>query len=165
MRRCRDIISILGPLLLLTLIGRPVRCQEIKGEVKKVELHGDEVTIIYDLKGIADDEYVVKVFVYPNRRPDLIRELETARGDVGKGKFAGVGHRIYWNMKEFSDIREGEGFIFKILVDTPGIPWYYWAGGGAAAAGGILAVILSKGETKIETGGSVTRTIPVPPGR
>jgi hypothetical protein len=164
MKRWKVFDSFCGLLVLLAAFGGAARCQETRGEVKKVEVHGREVTIVYDLKGSADQQFIIRVFLYSSRHPDQMRELETARGDIGEGKYAGTGHRIYWNMNEFPDIPEGEGFIFRMIVETPGIPWYYWAGGGAAVAGGVALIVL-KGKSDGTHIPPPPAVIPTPPSR
>ena len=162
----RRIIRFIIELIMLTLLsGLLSRAEEVKGEVKKVEVAGDEVTLTYDLRGVAEDDYVIQVFLVPSKRPGAARELTAVRGDVGKGKFAGTGRKIVWSMSEVTDIEEGETYAFRINVDRPGIPWYYWAGGGAALAGG-AAIILLKGSSQGSTsGGQNPATNPLPPAR
>jgi hypothetical protein len=161
----RRIVRFLIELIMLTLLsGLLSRAQEVKGEVKNVEVAGDEVTLVYDLRGVADDDYVVQVLLVPSRRPGAARELTAVRGDVGKGKFVGTGRKIVWSMSEFRDIEEGESYAFRISVDRPGIPWYYWAGGGAAVAGG-AAVILLKGNGGSTSPGPNPASNPLPPAR
>lgn len=162
----RRVIRFLIELIMLTLLsGLLSRAEEVKGEVKKVEIAGDEVTLFYDLRGVADEDYVIQVFLIPSRRPGAARELTAVRGDVGKGKFAGTGRKIVWSMSEFPDLEEGETYAFRISVDRPGISWYYWAGGGAALAGG-AAIILLKGSGQGSTPpGQTPASNPLPPGR
>jgi len=163
-RGIRRVVRILIELIMLTLLsGLLSRAQDVRGEVKKVEIAGNEITLTYDLHGAAEDEYLISVFLVPARHPAAARELTAIRGDVGKGKFSGIGRKIIWVMSEFPDIEEGETYVFRITVDKPGIPWYYWAGGGAAVAGG-AALIFAKGSS----GGTPTTTPasnPLPPGR
>jgi len=164
----RDVIlPCMGLLLLMFLSGASSPAQGVKGEIKNVEINGDEVAITYDLKGLPDDDYVIEVFLVPVKRPDAARELAVLRGDVGRGKFSGAGRKIFWTMSELPDIREGESYVFRINVDRPGIPWYYWAGGGAVVAGGAAAILLS-GNNQGGGGGTPTptpATNPLPPGR
>ena len=161
----RRVVRFLIELIMLTLLsGLLSRAQEVKGEVKKVEVAGDEVTLVYDLRGVADDDYVIHVLLVPSRRPGAVRELTAVRGDVGRGKFAGTGRTIVWIMSEFPDIEEGESYAFRISVDRPGIPWYYWAGGGAALAGGAAAILL-KGNGGGASPVPNPASNPLPPGR
>jgi len=161
--RARRIIRILVELTMLTLLsGLLSRAQDVRGEVKKVELAGDEVTLTFDLQGSTDENYVIAVFLVPSKHPQAARELSAVRGDVGKGKFAGVGRKIIWTMSEFADLEEGEIYGFRITVDRPGIPWYYWAGGGAAVAGG-AALLLMKTNPQAATPAPASN--PLPPGR
>ncbi|MEW6512345.1 MAG: hypothetical protein AB1428_15460 [Bacteroidota bacterium] len=151
-------------LLPLLLICSPSRAEEPSGEVIGVEVHGSEVTITYNLRGEPDEEYEVRVFLISRKRPDVSRELQLVSGHVGTGKFAGKVRRILWNMKEFADIQEGEPFVFRIVVDTAGTPWYYWVGGGALA-GGIATYLIVKGKP---AGTSMTPVVvpnPLPPAR
>ncbi len=160
------IVRILIELIMLTLLsGLLSHAQEVKGEVKKVDVSGDEVTLVYDLQGKADDDYVVQVFLVPSKRPGAARELTAVRGDVGKGKFVGAGRRIIWIMAEFPDMEEGETYAFRISVDRPGIPWYYWAGGGAAVAGGVAAILLKGNNKGGNSGGGNVASNPLPPAR
>ncbi|HTO94023.1 MAG TPA: hypothetical protein VMM80_06605 [Bacteroidota bacterium] len=150
-------------LMIPTLIpGIPAQAQEVRGEVKKVEIAGNEVTLTFDLKGAADEDYVIAVFLVPSKHPLAARELAAVRGDVGKGRFAGTGRKIIWTMSEISDLEEGETYGFRITVDKPGIPWYYWAGGGAAVAGG-AALIFIKGSTSSPP--PTQKSNPLPPDR
>lgn len=162
----RRIIRFIIELIMLTLLsGLLSRAQDVKGELRKVEVAGDEVTIVYDLQGVPSDDYIVVVFLIPAGRPGEARELKLVRGDVGKGKFAGSGRRIVWSMKEYPDILEGESYAFRITVDRPGIPWYYWAGGGVAVAGGVAAILL-KGSAQGGGGnGQTPASNPLPPKR
>ena len=141
------------------------RAQDVKGDVKKVEIAGDEVTLTYDLQGVPDEIYVIQVFLVPFSRPAATRELSAVRGDVGKGKFVGLGRKIVWNMNEFADIAEGESYSFRISVDRPGIPWYYWAGGGAVVAGGAAALLLKGNSQGGGPAGQTPASNPLPPGR
>jgi hypothetical protein len=140
----REYASIVCLVLIALLWRDPCLAQEPSGEVTGVEVHGNEVVITYNLKGDADAEYEVHLFLISRKRPDVSRELQLVKGHVGNGKFAGTSRRILWNMKEFPDIREGESFIFRISVYTPGIPWYYWAGGGAAVVGTVIYFVSKK---------------------
>ena len=165
MNRRGVILLCMGILLVMLPSGGRCRAQGVKGEIKNVEINGDEVAITYDLKGSPDDDYVIGVFLVPVKRPDAARELAVLRGDVGRGKFSGAGRKIFWTMSELPDIREGESYVFRINVDRPGIPWYYWAGGGAVVAGGVAAVLLS-GNSQGGSGGTPTpASNPLPPGR
>ncbi len=151
--------------MLTLLSGLVSRAQEVKGEVKSVEIAGEEVTLVYDLRGVADDDYVIQVFLVPSRRPGAARELTAVRGDVGKGKFAGNGRKIVWSMSEFRDIEEGESYAFRISVDRPGIPWYYWAGGGVAVAGGAAVILLKGSGQESNSAGQNPKSNPLPPAR
>jgi len=149
--RARCVIGVGIAIGLLALVPR-FHClaQEVRGEVKNVEIAGNEVTLTFDLHASADEDYVIAVFLVPAKHPSAARELTAVRGDVGKGKFAGTGRKIIWTMSEFADLEEGEMYGFRITVDRPGIPWYYWAGGGAAVAGG-AALIFIKGSSSAPT--------------
>jgi hypothetical protein len=162
----RRVIRFLIELIVLTLLAVLLsRAQEVRGEVKKVDVAGDEVTLTYDLRGVAEDDYVILVFLVPARRPGAARELTAVRGDVGRGKFAGTGRKIVWSMLEFADLEEGESYSFRISVDRPGIPWYYWAGGGAAVAGGAAIILLKGSGQGNNPGGQNPATNPLPPAR
>lgn len=166
MKHRRVILQFIGLTLMTLLVVVRSPSQGVRGEIKSVEVNGDEVAIIYDLKGSPDEDYVIEVFLVPLKRPDAARELGMLRGDAGKGKFAGAGRTILWNMSEFPDLREGESFLFRINVDRPGIPWYYWAGGGVAVAGGAAAILL-RGNNQGGGGGGVQTPAsnPLPPSR
>ena len=138
--------------------------QEPTGQVTSVEVHGSEVTITYDLKGEPDEEYEIRVFLISRRRTDVPRELQLVSGHVGIGKFAGLARRILWNMTEFPGILEGENFVFRIAVDRPGTPWYYWVGGGALA-GGIVTYLVLKNKPTGSSEIPVVIPIPLPPAR
>ena len=166
MNRRRVLIRSFGLLLMVLLAGARSASQGVRGEVRAVEINGDEVTILYDLQGSLDDDYLIGVFLVPVKRPDAARELEHLRGDAGKGRFAGIGRKILWNLSELPGIMEGESFVFRITVDRPGIPWYYWAGGGVALAGGAAAILL-KGNSQGGGGGGGQTPVsnPLPPSR
>lgn len=160
----RVLVSGLGPALLALIWSTPGRAQEPTGQVTSVEVHGTEVTITYDLHGEPDDEYEVRVYLVSRKRPDLTRELQLVRGHCGTGKFAGNARRILWNMREFPDIQEGESFVFRITVDRPGTPWYYWAGGGAVVSG-IVTYLILKNKPDGPPKTAVVVPNPFPPGR
>jgi hypothetical protein len=162
----RRILRFIIELIMLTLLsGLLSRAQEVKGELKKVEVSGDEVTLVYDLQGVPSDDYIVQVFLIPAGGSGEPRQLKMVRGDVGRGKFAGSGRTIVWNMKEFPDIVAGESYAFRITVDRPGIPWYYWAGGGVAVAGGVAAILLKGSSPGGGGNGQTPASNPLPPSR
>ena len=138
--------------------------EEPSGQVTSVEIHGNEVTITYDLTGEPEEEYEVRVFLVSRKRPDMSRELQLVSGHCGTGKFAGKGRRILWNLTEFPDIREGETYIFRIAIDRPGMPWYYWAGGGVIA-GGVATYFILKNKTNGPSDQVVVKPVPLPPSR
>jgi FtsP/CotA-like multicopper oxidase with cupredoxin domain len=76
-----------------------------------------------------------------------------------------MGRRILWNMSEFPDIREGESFVFRIAVDRPGTPWYYWVGGGAVAGGIVTYFVLKNKPGGTDDHHVIVVPNPLPPGR
>jgi hypothetical protein len=158
---CLQLLSVM-----LLWAVQPLRAQEQTAQITSVELTSEnEVLITYNLVGDPKADYEVEVILLSEKDPDFELELKTLSGDVGKGKFAGEGRRVRWNVAaDFPHAMTGEKYKFKLVVSRVtggGIPWYVYAGG-SVLVGGLAVLLTSKKE---EPPPAPERTIPFPPER
>jgi len=132
--------------------------------ITSIDLSRNPVTITFDLIGSADEEYEVVLYIMlENDQVSKIR-LEHVKGDIGEGKFAGVGRRIMWDKFELKNPKEGAKYQFALELrkaSSGGIPWYLYPA--AAAAGVVVYIAIKKPPSPSET--VVVKQIPVPPDR
>lgn len=156
--------SVLYGILVVSAFGQSCAySQNPTGMITSIDLSRNPVTITFDLIGSADEEYEVVLYIMlENDQVSKIR-LESVKGDIGEGKFAGVGRRIQWDRRELKDPREGAKYQFALeirRVSGGGIPWYWYPT--AAAAGVAVYFAIQRPSSQPE---SVVKQIPVPPAR
>ena len=161
------ILGLLIPLSLL-LIDAPAFAggEETTILLRNIDwkIEGDIVIIIYDLDAPTDQEYDVQAVLHDEGNPSFAFVPEAVTGDVGKGKFVGIGKQIRWKYrKDFPSGLQGERYYFEIIVERAGggMSWLL-LGLGAAAAGGGAALLLFG---KKEAGTPPQQSLPLPPGR
>ena len=100
---------------------------------------GDKIVIHYDLLGIADQEYNIKLVLKRQKDPRFVLEPKNLSGDVGKGKFNGVRKQVVWDfLREYPQGLEGDDFYFSVTVEAVSSSnlLYYLLAGAALGAGG-----------------------------
>jgi len=126
---------------------------------------GDSVIVTYDLKGSPEDEYAVSLELRSDADPGFFFRPRVVSGDAGKGRFAGSGRRIVWNVKEeFPAGLPGNDYYFVVDAAplSTGISPFVWIATGAAVTAGAAAIILSPKKT---TPAATQSQFPPPPGR
>lgn len=123
----------------------------------------DEVVIIYDLEGNANENYVVSLTLLRESDKSFRVQPMFMTGKVGKGKFAGTNNEIRWAYKNEKAVQfDGNDYYIELLVEKPGgFPWLI-AAGGAAIAGIAVTLALNKKPTAL---GASTDQLPYPPPR
>lgn len=131
---------------------------QISVENQEWTVHGDTVTITYDLIAPASETYKVTVFLSSEENKLFRIEPESVKGDIGEGKFAGKGRTIIWYYRnDLPAGLKGGGYYFTITADRASeFPWLYVGAGTVAAAGAAIYFLSNKDE-------QVTVT-PSPPG-
>ena len=138
--------------------------QQISGEITETRRNGNEWVITYTLNAPPDVDYEVTLYVMRENDPLSKRKLASVKGEVGEGKYAGVGRKIYWDGGEFPNAIEGMNYQFALnvrMVKGGGLPWYLYAG--AAAVGGVAYFAIVKKESPPPQ--QQTSSIPLPPPR
>lgn len=102
---------------------------------------GDKIVIHYDLLGIADQEYNIKLVLKRQKDPRFVFEPKMLSGDIGKGKFSGSGRQVVWDiLREYPQGFDGDDFYFFITVEAASSSnlLYYLLAGAALGAGGYI---------------------------
>jgi hypothetical protein len=163
----RPIILGLLPLLLLLLVGVPVRAQT-KAEAQitnlKWKTKDDVIVITYDLNESTENNYDVSVILKREGTPDFSVVPLAIEGDIGTGPYAGPNREARWYFRR--DIPQGllgTGYYFEIHVKTvkPHSNLLYYVVGAVAVTGGLVALLVSRGQ---DTSVPVLE-LPTPPGR
>ncbi len=130
--------------ILLALPGCSVAsAQAPTGAITSININQDPVVIVYDLVGSTEEEYEVTLFIMKENDESSKKKLEGVSGDVGVGRFAGLGRRILWKKSELRDPEEGVRYQFALEIRQAsgfGIPWYFYPGAVVAGVGVWLAV-------------------------
>lgn len=102
---------------------------------------GDKIVIHYDLLGIADQEYNIKLVLKRQKDPRFVFEPKILSGDIGKGKFSGAGRQVVWDiLREYPQGFDGDDFYFFVTVEAVSSSnlLYYLLAGAALGAGGYI---------------------------
>lgn len=128
-----------------------------------IDLNRNPVTITFNVIGSVEEEYEIILYIMLENDKASKIKLEKVEGDVGEGKFAGVGRQIRWDRLELKNPREGAKYQFALEIRKAsggGIPWYLYP---AAAAAGVVAYIAVKKPSSPPS--TVASQIPIPPAR
>ncbi len=137
-----------------------------------------QVKITYELEGDVTKEYEVSATMR-NLNDGSVYTLSSAKGDIGKGKFAGAYNTIYWEYrKDYEIIPNTTDFEFSVTAnevpisqnntnsrnstkkDSGGSTWYYYVGGAVAVI--VVLALTVFGNNDKDDGGD---EIPTPPTR
>ncbi len=127
-------------------------------------VEGDTIVITYDLDAAPGEMYDVQIAFVSANNPASKIIPQAVRGDVGEGKFAGRGRKIWWDYKKDGlKIAEGVEYRIEIVADRASSGSWLYIALGAIAAGGAAALVLLKKSPPAET--PVEATLPTPPVR
>lgn len=124
------------------------------------------VTIHYDLVAARDADVEIGLRLRRESERSFSYTPKLITGDIGHGKFAGIGRTIVWDSrKEFTAGLSGSDYYFEVTAEPAGrggfpVPWI---GLGAALVGGGVAAVLLLRSDKEQPPPSTG--FPGPPGR
>ena len=132
------------------------------------ELVGQNINIYYSLTPVTSDNYEITTLLKRTSNPNFSYTPENLSGDIGEGKYSGIGKKIIWRVSDIEmNMFDGEDFYFEVfankLEESGGIPWYYYVG--TAAVGGGVAAILLGGSSDSKSTTNGTQSFPTPPDR
>jgi hypothetical protein len=165
----RPVIIGLLPMLMVLLFkidsfGQDQSADEPRGTNVRWSIKNEAIIINYDLIGNPESKYDVKIIMKRENDPSFTATPVTTEGDIGEGFFGGVNRAIRWYFRrDYPQGFQGEGYYFEVRVTniTPKSTWLYYAIGGAAVVAGVVALIVSKNQSK----NTSTSELPLPPDR
>lgn len=123
------------------------------------------VIVVYNFYEDTTQTYNIEAFLTSETMPGFKLKLRTVSGDIGKGKFAGMGRTFVWDARrDFAGNVSEEDFYIEMQATkvSTGIPWYYYAGG--AVVGGVTYFLLA-GKKDSGTSTPAKTELIDPPGR
>jgi hypothetical protein len=163
--RLRPLCLLLASLLLaeplapsLAVAGEDIAVKNVRFEVS-----GNRILITYDLTGVSDQTYVIKVTLKRRQIQSFEYVPKTVAGDVGAGKYSGNGRQIYWDLfREYPYGLEGDDYYFRVeaTMISQASSFLYYLGGGAAVVGVAAYLLLGKKTAAVDEG-----IFPQPSGR
>lgn len=146
----------------------------------KFTVDSTQVKITYELDGDVTKEYEVYATMR-NINDGSVYSLSSAKGDIGKGKFAGLYNTIYWEYRnDYEIIPNTTDFEFNVTANeaapinqdntntrnntkkesSGGSTWYYYVGGAVVVIVALALTVFSS-DNKDDGGDE----IPAPPTR
>ncbi|MCX6132224.1 MAG: hypothetical protein NTU47_00310 [Ignavibacteriales bacterium] len=149
MFRLRSVCVLLAALLLAEPLAAssPVPGEDIAVKNVRFELSGKTVIVSYDLAGSLDQAYLIKVTLKRRQVPGFEYVPKSLSGDVGEGKFSGVGRKVHWDMlRDYPNGLEGDDYYFRIeaTMISQSSNLLYYVGGGVAVVGAVVYLLIHK---------------------
>jgi hypothetical protein len=121
--------------------------QQLKYQIVDIQENDGIFTIKYDLDGPNKNEYSVKLVLFKESDSRFSLKPKTITGDIGQGKYSGIGKTIIWNSKkDLDNPLKGNDYYFVLYitkVEPSRFPWL-WVGIGGVAAGAAILLISNK---------------------
>jgi len=135
--------------LLFFLNGKSFTQEKV--DVSFEEING-KIFIYYTLNETTGSQYDVSLLLRRTSETSFSYAPSDITGDIGEGDFAGKKNTVIWNITDDEmNMFDGDDFYFEVIADaiveSEGIPWYYYVGG-AVVAGSVAAVTLLGGDEK-----------------
>jgi hypothetical protein len=173
--RKRLIINLVIVPLIITLVdvrSYALPLTEDKPEVRNVtlEIREDVAVITFDLIAQSGETYDITAALIKQGDPTFRILVNSATGDIGRGKFAGTNRRILWEWRKDlpSDFAGGSEYSIEITataVGGGGAGWLYYVLGGAVVAGGVIVLAGGKKSGGGDQQSVVSVGLPPPPGK
>ena len=147
--RLRSVCVLLAVLLLAEPLTSALRLPSEDITVRNVrfELSGNRVIVAYDLLGSSDQLYLIKVTLKRRQAPAFEYVPKAISGDVGEGKYSGVGRQAHWViLRVYPNGLEGDVYYFRVeaTIVSQGSNLLYYVGGGVAAVGAAAYLLFVK---------------------
>ena len=142
---------LLGALVVVLLPGslgaEEIALPELRATNVDWVMVGQDMVISYDLVGDSLAVYNVGVSLLRTGDPEFKVVPARAYGDIGEGRFAGLGRSIRWPIQEdLGGLPEGDDFVVEVTVDEPDtLPWFLVVVG-VAVGGATIYSFVQNGE-------------------
>lgn len=146
-----------------SLFGKEITLPEPQATNVDWVMDGQDMVITYDLIGDSLAVYSVSVSLLRTGDPEFQVVPVRVYGDIGEGRFAGLGRSVRWRIQEdLGGLPEGDDFVVEVTVDEPDdLPWFLVVVG-VAVGGATIYSFVQSGE---DAGTPSIFELPGPPAR